>query len=82
MPTTFACDIPRVAPPSAAAFESDFVRASRPVILRGVISDWPAMRKWSLEYFKHEYGDRELPIIQEKDGSHYDVQNGLHYDRI
>lgn len=75
-------DILRVAPPSAAAFESDFVRASRPVILRGAIGDWPAMRKWSLEYFKREFGERELPIIQEKNGSHYDVQNGLHYDRI
>ena len=69
-------------PPSAAAFESDFVRASRPVILQGAIDDWPAMRKWSFEYFKREFGERELPIIHEKDGSHYDVQSGLHYGTI
>lgn len=77
-----ARDIPRVAPPSAEAFESDFVRASRPVILRGAIGDWPALRSWSLAYFKEAFGERELPIIREKNGSHYDVDTGLHYDRI
>jgi hypothetical protein len=71
-----------VAAPSAARFESEFVRPSRPVILEGAIGDWPAMRKWSLDYFKREFGERELPIIQEKDGAHYDVRTGLHYDRI
>lgn len=71
-----------MAAPTAAAFEAEFVRASRPVILRGAIGDWPAMRKWSLEYFKREFGDRELPIIREKNGSHYDAQRGLHYERI
>lgn len=79
---TFAGDVPRVPAPSVAAFESEFVRASRPVILQGAIDDWPALRKWSLAYFKRAFGDRELPIIQEKNGSHYDVRNGLHYDRI
>jgi len=52
--------IPRIPAPSAAAFESDFVQASRPVILQGAIADWPAMTKWSLEYFTREFGDREL----------------------
>ena len=77
-----ASSIPRIAPPSTAAFESDFVRASRPVILHGAITDWPAMTKWSLEFFTQEFGDREVPVIREKDGSHYDARSGLHYERI
>lgn len=74
--------VPRISPPSPAAFDSDFVRASKPVILQRAIDDWPALRKWSTEYFKREFGERELPIIHEKDGSHYDAQSGLHYGRI
>jgi lysine-specific demethylase 8 len=75
-------DIPRIAPPSADAFYADFVRASRPVILRGAIADWPAMKKWSLDYFKHEFGDRQLPVVREKDGAQYQAQSGLHYEQI
>lgn len=74
--------VPRIAPPSAAEFEAEFVRRSRPVILRGAIADWPAMAKWSLEYFARQLGDRELPVIREKGRSHYDVGGGLHYERI
>jgi len=80
--TSSPLDIPRIAPPSAAAFESDFVKASRPVILRGAIADWPAMTKWSLDYFKKAFGDRELPVVREKDGVPYDAGSGLHYERI
>ncbi len=75
-------DISRIAPPSAAAFDSDFVQASRPVILRGAIDDWPAMSKWSLDYFKEAFGERELPVVREREGAHYDAQSGLHYERI
>lgn len=75
-------DIPRIAPPSASTFQSDFVQASRPVILRGAVAAWPAMQRWSLEYFKREFGDRELPVVREKSGAQYDTQSGLHYERI
>jgi lysine-specific demethylase 8 len=75
-------DVPRIQPPSPEAFEEDFVRASRPVVLRGAISEWPAMRRWSLDYFKGRFGERELPVVREKEGAHYDAQAGLHYERI
>ena len=78
----YTSSIPRISAPSAAAFESDFVHASRPVILQGAIADWPAMTKWSLEFFTREFGDRELPIVREKNGSHYSAGSGLHYERI
>ena len=75
-------DIPCIAPPSAAAFEADFVRPSRPVILRGAIADWPALTKWSLDYFKREFGNRQLPVVREKDQVQYDARSGLHYQRL
>lgn len=75
-------EIPRIAPPTPSAFQSEFVESSRPVILRGAIDDWPAMQKWSLGYFKEAFGERQLPVVREKNGSHYDAQSGLHYERI
>lgn len=75
-------DVPRISPPSKAAFESEFVRPSRPVVLRGVIDDWPAMEKWSLDYLAREFGDRQLPVVREKRRSQYDSRQGLHYESV
>lgn len=75
-------EIPRIVPPPAAMFEREFVRASRPVILRDAIADWPALGKWSLAYFKREFGERQLPLVREKHAARYDAQHGLHYEQI
>jgi hypothetical protein len=58
------------------------VQASRPVVLTGAVSGWPAVRKWSLGYFKREFGDRRLPVFRERDRSPYDIQRGLNYEHI
>jgi hypothetical protein len=47
------------------------------VVLRGALADWPAMKKWSLDYFVREFGDRQLPVFRA-----YDARGGLHYERI
>jgi histone arginine demethylase JMJD6 len=39
-----------------AEFERDFLRANKPVILSGCIDSWPAMTKWSPEFFRDNYG--------------------------
>ncbi len=36
--------------------------ASRPVIITGMMDDWPALRKWSLDYFAREFGTREVDV--------------------
>lgn len=74
--------IPRIAPPSAEEFEAEYVQRSRPVILRGAIDDWPAMRRWSPAYFKERFGDREVPVARAKNGLTYNVKDGVHYEPI
>jgi Cupin-like domain len=32
-------------------FKRDFIDKNRPLLMRKVTADWPAMRKWSFEYF-------------------------------
>lgn len=33
---------------------------SEPVILAGIISDWPAVKKWSPEFFEEQHGDTDI----------------------
>lgn len=74
--------IARIDPPSPEEFEARYIKRSQPVILRGAIDDWPAMKLWSGDYFKRRFGDREVPVVRSRGGSLYDQNAGLHYERI
>ena len=39
-----------------AEFEQRYVRTSTPVILTGMMADWPARRLWSFDYFADKFG--------------------------
>ena len=43
-----------------ADFLADHYSANRPVIITGMMDDWPALRKWNLDYFAERFGDREI----------------------
>jgi hypothetical protein len=53
-------------------FYADFFQ-KRPVIMRGKISHWPALRQWGPDFFKAKYGD--LPVSL----SRYDPGSELSY---
>jgi hypothetical protein len=40
---------------------------NRPVILTGLTDDWPALRTWSLDYFRTRFGDVEVEITDHRD---------------
>jgi lysine-specific demethylase 8 len=74
--------VERIDPPSPEDFQTRYVARSRPVILRGAIDDWPAMKLWSFDYFRRRFGDRLVPAVRNKGGSMYDARDGLHYERV
>jgi hypothetical protein len=43
-------------------FFTDYYIANRPVIITGMIDDWPALQKWSLDYFAARFGGREIEV--------------------
>ena len=47
---------------SRSEFLDRYYCASRPVIITGMMDDWPALEKWSLDYFAREFGDREVEV--------------------
>jgi hypothetical protein len=42
---------------------------NRPVVITGMMDDWPALRKWSLDYFAERFGDREVDVQSGRDAS-------------
>src|SRR4051794_40361889 len=39
-----------------AEFESDYLLPNKPVVLTGCMDDWPALTKWSPEFFQQKHG--------------------------
>lgn len=60
--------IERIAAPSRRAFEQEFVRTRRPVILTGLIEDWPARGRWSIEYLERQWADHRVVSLATRDG--------------
>jgi hypothetical protein len=55
-------EVPRLHRLPAEAFLNDFYSAGRPVIITGMLDDWPAMTRWSLDYFARRFGEREVEV--------------------
>lgn len=48
--------------PTQEEFFHNFLKLSKPVIIKNAINDWPALWKWSNDYLKNEYGDKDVHI--------------------
>jgi hypothetical protein len=59
--------IERIPACSGEDFRRRFVRASKPVILTGMMDDWPARSSWSLDYFDSRFGDRQITAGRTRD---------------
>ena len=47
-------------------FLTRYMHAGKPVVVTGVSSDWPAMQRWTPEYFKQLFGSRPVAIGYER----------------
>jgi hypothetical protein len=45
-----------------ANFLREYARPRRPVVIRGAVDQWPAMRKWTPEFFKTNFADRPVQV--------------------
>ena len=60
-------EVERIAPPSLAVFEREYRRPGRPVILTGLMDDWPA-RRWTLASLRSRYGERRVTAVRTEGG--------------
>ena len=61
-----ADQIDRRAGLTRAQFEAEYLSPPRPVIFTDAIAHWPAMGRWTPQFFKSEYGDLEVEVDGEK----------------
>ncbi len=48
-----------------------------------MMDDWPAMRKWNLDYFQERFGDREIEIQMGREaGANYEIEREKYLSRI
>jgi hypothetical protein len=48
--------IPRIPARAAASFFDGFYRRDRPVIITGLVREWPCYRKWTIDHLKQVFG--------------------------
>jgi len=60
-------------------FLRDYYSQNRAVIITGMLGEWPAMQKWSLDYFADTLGEREVEVQFGRDGDpDYEVNQPKH----
>lgn len=48
-------------PATRASLNKTHLRPRIPVVVQGLMDDWPAATKWNFEFFRQQYGDVEVP---------------------
>lgn len=46
-------------------FKEQYLSTQRPVIFKDLTKDWKAKEKWTFDFFKHHYGDWEIPMYDD-----------------
>ena len=78
MPDAIPIDI--ISPPSNDEFYRQYVAGNRPVVLRGAINDWPALKLWTFRYFMENFGNVDANAARVKDGKGYiNVEEGIKF---
>jgi hypothetical protein len=68
---------------SREQFLVEYYTTNRPVIITGMMEDWPAMRKWSLDYFAQRFGDREVEVqMNRNSGPDYETNSKQYVGKI
>jgi lysine-specific demethylase 8 len=58
----------RIPAPAVEIFQSAHVVPRRPVVLQGMFSEWPALRRWSPEYLRNTFPEAVVTTIRAEAG--------------
>jgi hypothetical protein len=59
------------------AFQREYVRKNRPVVVENAVTEWPALQKWTPEYFKTTFGSRRVDVSYEEQMTFADFIDGV-----
>jgi hypothetical protein len=75
--------IPRCHQLPRRVFFDGYYSVNHPVIITGMIDEWPAMRKWNLDFFAVEYGDREVEVqVGRESSAAYEIEREKHIGKM
>ena len=60
MPLAPPLEIERVDAPTPEEFARRFLGPRKPVVMSGLLADWPAVEKWNPDFFAERYPDRKF----------------------
>jgi hypothetical protein len=67
-------------------FLREYYAANRPVIITGMMEDWPALSKWSLDYLAEAFGERVVEVQMDRNagdaGARYETNSDRFARRI
>ncbi|MEH6534828.1 MAG: cupin-like domain-containing protein [Psychroserpens sp.] len=78
MPTLNLQEIPRVKNITKEDFIANYFKPQKPVVIERFTDDWPAHKKWSLEYMKSIAGDKVVPLYDDRPVDYKDGFNEPH----
>jgi hypothetical protein len=67
--------------PSPERFFEAYYFSNRPVLLRGLADDWPALRRWSPKFFTETFGDVEVEVTADREEDPRYEDNFTHHRR-
>ena len=71
-------EIERVKKITKEDFIKKYFKKQKPVVIEELITDWPAYKKWSLEYIKEIAGDITVPLYDDRPVSYKENFNEPH----
>ena len=71
-------DIPRVKTITKEDFVNNYLKPQKPVVIERFIEDWPATKKWSLDYMSKVAGNKTVPLYDDRPVNYKDGFNQAH----
>ena len=60
---------------SPAAFREKYYQPMKPLVIKGLAKEWPAMQKWNWDYFIDVVGEKEVGVYNNTKSDAYTVVN-------
>jgi ribosomal protein L16 Arg81 hydroxylase len=71
-------EIERVETISKEDFYNHYIKKQKPLVIQKLTQDWPAYKKWNLNYIKNVAGDKTVPLYDDRPVSHKEGFNTAH----
>jgi hypothetical protein len=64
-------------------FLHEYYSTNRPVIITGMMDDWPALKKWNLDFFAEKFGERLVEVqMGRTTGANYETEQEKYSSKI